>query len=104
MRATSGPPHDKEFAVEVLVHGNALATGAGKTKKHAEQEAAKEAYKKLLNTEIAVMLVQLKNAIAADPRVLRVNIIDFNFSNGAWLCNPVIDTLYEKDVKIEVGL
>ena len=51
VRATSGPQHEKEFAVEVLVHGKALASGAGKTKKHAEQEAAKEAYKKLLNTD-----------------------------------------------------
>jgi ribonuclease-3 len=51
VRSTSGPQHDKEFAVEVLVHGKGLASGAGKTKKHAEQEAAKEAYKKLLNTD-----------------------------------------------------
>ena len=51
VRSTSGPQHDKEFAVEVLVHGQALASGVGKTKKYAEQEAAKEAYKKLLNTD-----------------------------------------------------
>jgi ribonuclease-3 len=51
VRSTSGPQHDKEFAVEVLVHGQALASGVGKTKKYAEQEAAKEAYKKLLNID-----------------------------------------------------
>jgi ribonuclease-3 len=52
VRSTTGPQHDKEFVVEVGVHGTALATGAGKTKKLAEQEAAKEAYKKLLNTDV----------------------------------------------------
>jgi len=51
VRSTTGPQHDKEFAVEVMVHGKGLASGVGKTKKLAEQEAAKEAYKKLLNTD-----------------------------------------------------
>jgi ribonuclease-3 len=48
--STSGPEHDKEFAVEVSVRGTVLGRGKGKTKKLAEQEAAKVAYKKLLNT------------------------------------------------------
>lgn len=51
VRSTTGPQHNKEFVVEVVVHGNALASGSGKTKKYAEQEAAKEAYKKLLNDD-----------------------------------------------------
>ena len=51
VRSTSGPEHDKEFAVEVGVKGTNLARGVGKTKKLAEQEAAKLAYKKLLNTD-----------------------------------------------------
>ncbi|MEE9269608.1 MAG: ribonuclease III [Candidatus Krumholzibacteria bacterium] len=51
VRSTSGPEHDKEFAVEVGVKGTSLARGVGKTKKLAEQEAAKLAYKKLLNTD-----------------------------------------------------
>ena len=49
--STTGPEHDKEFAVEVSVRGTVLGSGAGKTKKLGEQEAAKMAYKKLLNTE-----------------------------------------------------
>ncbi len=49
--STRGPEHNKEFAVEVSIQGNVLGAGAGKTKKLAEQEAAKTAYKKLLNTE-----------------------------------------------------
>jgi len=51
VRATKGPDHDKEFWVEVSVKGKVLGVGRGKTKKLAEQEAAKEAYQKLLNVE-----------------------------------------------------
>jgi ribonuclease-3 len=47
--ATAGPEHQKEFAVEVSVKGNVLGVGTGKTKKLAEQKAAKLAYDKLLN-------------------------------------------------------
>jgi ribonuclease-3 len=48
---TVGPEHQKEFSVEVSVHGQVIATGTGKTKKLAEQEAAKAAYKMLLNAD-----------------------------------------------------
>lgn len=41
----SGPEHDKTFVVEVLMEGRQLGTGAGRTKKAAEQQAA---YKALL--------------------------------------------------------
>jgi ribonuclease-3 len=49
VHSTAGPDHDKEFEVEVVVQGNILGKGAGKTKKHAEQEAAKAAYRRLMN-------------------------------------------------------
>jgi ribonuclease-3 len=49
--STTGPEHQKEFAVEVSVQGRVIAMGAGKTKKVAEQEAARTAYKKLLNAD-----------------------------------------------------
>jgi len=52
VNATTGPDHDKEFAVEVVVQGNVLAAGTGKTKKHAEQEAAKRAYRRLHNEPV----------------------------------------------------
>jgi ribonuclease-3 len=39
----SGPPHDKTFFVGVYVENKLLATGKGKSKKEAEQEAAKNA-------------------------------------------------------------
>ena len=39
----SGPSHDKTFEVEVLVDGIVYAKGIGKSKKEAEQNAAKNA-------------------------------------------------------------
>jgi len=38
-----GPDHEKSFTVEVRLNGKTIGTGVGKTKKHAEQEAAKVA-------------------------------------------------------------
>jgi len=39
----SGPDHDKSFNVEVHLNSNVIGKGAGKSKKQAEQAAAKEA-------------------------------------------------------------
>ncbi len=50
VHSTTGPDHDKQFAVEVVVKGNILGTGTGKTKKDAEQKAAREAYRRLTNS------------------------------------------------------
>ena len=41
----SGPDHDKSFTVEVHLNSNVIGTGTGKSKKQAEQMAAKEALK-----------------------------------------------------------
>ncbi len=38
-----GPPHDRTFLCAVFVDGEQLGSGRGKTKKDAEQEAAREA-------------------------------------------------------------
>ena len=43
----SGPDHDKTFTVKVEVDGKELAIGEGKTKKHAEMNAAEKALSKL---------------------------------------------------------
>ena len=45
--AESGPQHKKTFDVRVWVQGEEVGAGKGKTKKKAEEEAAKEALKKL---------------------------------------------------------
>ena len=39
----SGPDHDKSFTVEVRMNSNVIGVGSGKSKKQAEQMAAKEA-------------------------------------------------------------
>lgn len=39
----SGPDHDKRFEVEVHLNSNVIGRGIGRTKKQAEQEAAREA-------------------------------------------------------------
>jgi len=39
----NGPDHDKSFTVEVRLNSNPIGTGVGKSKKQAEQQAAKEA-------------------------------------------------------------
>ena len=43
VRSTTGPEHDKIFLVEVKVGGKVVGKGRGKSKKDAEQMAAKEA-------------------------------------------------------------
>ena len=39
----AGPPHDRTFTVAANVAGETLGMGSGRSKKHAEQEAAREA-------------------------------------------------------------
>jgi ribonuclease-3 len=42
-----GPPHDRTFVVVALVDGRQLGRGSGRSKKHAEQQAAGEALESL---------------------------------------------------------
>jgi ribonuclease III len=39
--AELGPPHDRTFQVQALIHDRVLGEGSGRSKKHAEQEAAR---------------------------------------------------------------
>lgn len=43
LRNTHGPDHDKTFVSEVVYEGEVVATGAGRSKKEAQQAAAREA-------------------------------------------------------------
>ena len=43
----SGPDHDKTFTSQVLLNGNAIGSGSGRTKKEAEQAAARAALREL---------------------------------------------------------
>jgi ribonuclease-3 len=45
--ASEGPPHDKTFYVDVYASGRRLGSGAGSSKKEAEQNAAGQALKKM---------------------------------------------------------
>ena len=47
----SGPDHDKMFEVEVHLNSNTIGKGLGKSKKRAEQMAAKQALE-LMGAEI----------------------------------------------------
>jgi len=42
----TGPDHDKQFTAEILVDGEALGRGTGRTKKVAESRAARAAWEK----------------------------------------------------------
>jgi len=39
----SGPDHDKQFVVEVSLNGTVVGSGTGRSKKRAEQDAARAA-------------------------------------------------------------
>jgi ribonuclease-3 len=43
----SGPPHERTYDVVARVDGRELGSGSGRSKKHAEQEAAREAVEKV---------------------------------------------------------
>ena len=43
----TGPDHDKSFTAVAMVSGEAIATGSGKSKREAEQSAARSALEKL---------------------------------------------------------
>ena len=44
----SGPDHDKQFDVEVSLNGTVVGKGSGRSKKRAEQDAARTAIEKLV--------------------------------------------------------
>jgi ribonuclease-3 len=45
--ASSGPDHDKRFTAHVFIAGDPFGSGTGRSKKEAEQHAAREALDKL---------------------------------------------------------
>jgi ribonuclease-3 len=48
--AEHGPPHERTFEVSASVDGRQLGAGVGRSKKHAEQQAAREAVEALQTT------------------------------------------------------
>jgi ribonuclease-3 len=47
VRGEEGPPHERIYSVVAVVDGRDLGSGKGRSKKHAEQEAARMAVEKL---------------------------------------------------------
>ncbi len=47
----SGPEHDKTFVATACIGGRRLGTGTGRTKKQAEQRAARQAYRSLIEPD-----------------------------------------------------
>ena len=47
MLAQSGPDHNKKFLFEVRLNGESVGRGEGRSKKEAEQAAAKDALEKM---------------------------------------------------------
>ena len=43
LKEQSGPDHNRQFVVQVMLNSNVIGTGEGHSKKQAEQMAAKEA-------------------------------------------------------------
>lgn len=52
----SGPDHDKTFYFEVLLNGGAVGKGAGRSRREAEQMAAKDAARKTERTSAEKMI------------------------------------------------
>jgi len=48
----SGPDHDKKFDVEVALNGEIVGKGTGRSKKRAEQDAARTAIEKLFPDKV----------------------------------------------------
>jgi len=51
--SATGADHDKTFCVQVRLNDMVLGTGSGKSKKEAEQAAAREALARLETTQTA---------------------------------------------------
>ena len=50
VRGEEGPPHERIYSVAAMVDGKELGSGKGRSKKHAEQEAARMAVDKLASS------------------------------------------------------
>jgi ribonuclease-3 len=53
----SGPDHDRAYRAEVYLGGKLWGTGSGRSKKDAEQEAARVAWEELGGTTVAVTAI-----------------------------------------------
>ncbi|MCS6808861.1 MAG: ribonuclease III [Bacteroidota bacterium] len=52
--SADGPDHRKNFAIEVLINGVVVGRGSGRSKKDAEQDAAKDAVEKIASGNVVL--------------------------------------------------
>ena len=92
----TGPDHHKTFQVEVRVGGNAMADASGRSKKEAEQEAARLALE-------AVCLINLDDAPGL-PVVFREHALMAGRDNhrrfGVWKTAERVDLHFARDVLV----
>ena len=58
---SEGPDHCRTFYVEVRARGEALASGRGRSKKEAEQDAAAKAFENLLSGEEPTAIKEIED-------------------------------------------
>jgi ribonuclease-3 len=54
VRNESGPDHQKEFTVRLIINGRDMMTGIGKSKRRAEMEAAKKLLEIIQTGEVSI--------------------------------------------------
>ena len=69
----TGPDHDKQFAVRVLLNGKPIGEGSGTSKKRAEQSAAREAVEKLYPEELEAAELGKQPAAHHESTVMNEN-------------------------------
>lgn len=67
----SGPDHDKQFVAEAILDGERLGRGRGRSKKAAEQDAAREAYSALADRVGETHLDEARTGLDAAGTVAR---------------------------------
>jgi ribonuclease-3 len=72
--AGSGPDHDRAYTAEVFLGGKSWGTGTGRSKKDAEQEAARAAWAAW--EELSASEVQVSEAAVADTAVAEAAVAD----------------------------
>lgn len=66
--SSSGPDHDKRFAARVFIRGDLLGAGAGRSKKEAEQNAAREALARMSGDSESADNIERPSGSRADAR------------------------------------
>ena len=58
MLEVEGPPHDRHFTCAAVIDGEQVGVGSGRTKKEAEQEAARQALAAMQKTYVVQLCLE----------------------------------------------